>query len=293
MDRLIIGCGYLGLRVASLWKARGDDVFVLTRSEERAATLQEHGLKPILGDVANSDSLRGLPTAASVLYAVGYDRSGPHSKRAVYVDGLKNVLKQIQGRCQRFIYVSSTSVFGQSAGEFVDEMSATEPREENGQICLDAESVVRQFHDSTAMSAANAGAIILRLAGIYGPGRLLARIDQLQRNEPFTGNPEAWLNLIHVDDAAQALIASDERGRLGETYLVCDDQPLRRAEYYSALAARVGAPPPRFVELAVDSSERQQFNKRCLNHRLRNELGIELRYPTIIDGLNDLVAASP
>ena len=283
MNRLVIGCGYLGLRVASHWKALGDEVAVLTRSQERAEALSTQGFKPVVGDVMSPASLAQLPDSDTILYAVGFDRSGGHSKRNVYVEGLRNVLTQIRGRCGRLIYVSSTSVYGQSSGESVDETSATDPVEENGRICVDAESALRQSFGPPI----NNRAIVLRLAGIYGPGRLLARIDQLKQGEPLTGNPAAWLNLIHVDDAVLAVIAADERGTLGETYLVCDDRPLRRIEYYSALAERVGAAPPRFAELAPDSSERRQLNKRCMNHRLRGELGVELRYPTIIAGLDD------
>ncbi len=287
--RLVIGCGYLGLRVASQWKSRGDHVAVLTRSEERAKFLLSNGFQPIVGDVMDSDSLTRLPSAETVLHSIGFDRSGTYSKRAVYVDGLRNVLTQIRDRCRRLIFISSTSVYGQSSGELVDEYSKTEPVEENGHICVDAESVVWQFFDRNQRN----DAIILRLAGIYGPGRLLARIDQLKRHEPLTGNPAAWLNLIHVDDAAQAVLDVSERGQLGTTYMVSDDRPLRRTDYYSALAKKFGVPQPRFVELAADSLEQRRLNKRCVNHRMRHELGVVLRYPTIIEGLNALPEAKP
>lgn len=283
MRKLLIGCGYLGERVAREWLRQGDEVWALTRSRANAERFGGLGIKPVVGDVLDPQSLRTLPAAETVLYAVGFDRTGSVSKRAVYVDGLRNVLRQVGATCRRFVYVSSTSVYGQDAGELVDESSPTAPTEENGCICRDAESVVRQ---------AKSDAIVLRLAGIYGPGRLLARVEQLRRGERLTGNPDSWLNLIHVDDAARTMLAAETRGVPGATYLVCDDQPLPRREYYSALAEKVGAPVPQFEELAAEAPERRRLNKRCVNRRLREELRVELQFPTVIEGLRSLPEAT-
>ena len=137
MQKLIIGCGYLGERVAAAWKAGGDEVSVLTRSAARAERLVASGLNPLIGDVLKPESLRQMPQAEVVLYAVGFDRAGEASKRSVYVDGLRNVLAEIAQRSRQFLYVSSTSVYGQSDGELVDEASPTEPQEDSGQICRD------------------------------------------------------------------------------------------------------------------------------------------------------------
>ena len=283
MPALVIGCGYLGERVACEWLRSHDDVWALTRSTVNAERLARIGLRPVIGDVLDSDSLRKLPRVETVLYAVGFDRTGSASKRSVYVDGLSNVLQQVRASCERFLYVSSTSVYGQDSGELVDESSPTTPTEENGRICCDAEAVVRQLKED---------AIILRLAGIYGPGRLLARVEQLRRGERLTGNPEAWLNLIHVDDAARTVLAAETRGVPGATYLVCDDRPLHRREYYAALAEKVGAPRPQFEELAADAPDRQRLNKRCVNRRLREDLRVELQFPTVIDGLRAIPEAT-
>ncbi|MGE0375692.1 MAG: NAD-dependent epimerase/dehydratase family protein, partial [Planctomycetaceae bacterium] len=142
-SRLIIGCGYLGLRVARRWLAQGDAVAALTRSAERAAAFRERGIRPVVGDILSPDRLRDLPPATTVLYAVGYDRTTEASKRTVYVDGLRNVLLSLPKSVERFVYVSSTSVYGQSNGVWVDETSACEPRTDGGQICLDAERLLQ------------------------------------------------------------------------------------------------------------------------------------------------------
>ena len=277
-SRLIIGCGYLGRRAARRWVAQGDRVFALTRSESNAAELRELGVTPILGDVLDPSSLRSLPSTDTLLYAVGLDRNSGRSQREVYVDGLRSVLAELPASRPRIIYISSTSVYGQSAGEWVDEESECKPASPGGKVCLEAEELLRREAPS---------AQILRLAGIYGPGRLIARIEQLRNGSPLSGNPQAWLNLVHVEDAVSAVIASDRRGLPGSTWLVSDDRPSHRREYYDLLAWLVGAPAPRFAE--PESPADQQLNKRCRNRRLREALHVELRFPTIALGLPDAV----
>src|SRR5690606_29190096 len=145
-----------------------------------------------------------------------FDRTSGHSQRDVYVDGLRHVLNAMAGRCERFVYISSTSVYGQTQGEWVDESSPCRPDRPNGQACLEAENLVWEFFPA-GMDPEQSGAVVLRLAGIYGPGRLLRRVEQLRSGDPIGGNPEAWLNLIHVDDAATAVLACEQRFTPGET----------------------------------------------------------------------------
>lgn len=276
LSKLIIGCGYLGLRVARRWVAQGDAVFALTRSPDRAGKLRDAGIEPIVGDVTDAATLAGLPAVDTLLYAVGLDRAAGKSQREVYVGGLKNVAARLAGKVRRWISISSTSVYGQTDGEWVDESSECRPEAENGKVCLDAETVLR-----AAVPAAN----ILRLAGIYGPGRLVARLAALRAGIVLEGNPEAWLNLIHVDDAVASIIACERRGTPGSTYLVCDDRPCRRREYYALLANLIGAPAPRVPEPALSPGEPISLNKRCSNRRLHAELQVAFRYPTIEIGL--------
>ena len=274
MRNLIVGCGYLGRRVADIWMQHGLHVAALTRSLARGQELSVAGIEPCLGDVLRPDLLQALPEAHTVLYAVGYDRQASAGMREVYVAGLRNVLAQVAGRVERFLYVSSTSVYGQSQGEWVDEESACVPARENGRVCLDAEQVLSEFPQVPS--------IVLRSAGLYGPGRLLSRLESLRAGEPLPGNPQAWLNLIHVEDAARAAIACGGGPLSRGLYLLCDDRPVRRAEYYASLAALSGAPPPRYAEAAGEVAD---LNKRCSNQKLRRELGLELRYPSITEGL--------
>ena len=273
--KLVVGCGYLGRRVAERWRAEGHRVFATTRRPERAAELRAAGLEPVVCDVLAPDSLRALPDAGAVVYCVGLDRSAGAPMRTVYVDGLANVLTELARPDRRgpprFVYVSSTVVYGQADGSEVDETAATEPAEESGQVVLAAERLLRERLPS---------AVVLRFAGIYGPGRLI-RAQALQRGEPIPGDADKWLNLIHVADGAAAAVAAAEHGRPGAVYNVCDDRPVRRHDFYALLARLLGASPPRFAAPLLPEGA----NRRVVNHRLREELGVALRYPSYEQGL--------
>ena len=286
MSKLVIGCGYLGRRVAAAWLLAGQEVAALTRSTANAEELSQIGIWPVVGDICEPTTLAELPAAETVLFAVGFDRTSGRSQHEVYVDGLRNVLNQVASRCERFLYISSSSVYGQSAGEWVDETSPCEPAQPGGQCCLAAEVLVREFFPSSNQTAVTMRfANVLRLSGIYGPSRLLSRIESLRAREPLSGQGEAWLNLIHVDDAVAAVLACEQRGQPSETYLITDDQPIRREEYYSQLARLVAAPPPVFANDQPAKRGSGCLNKRCSNRKARAELGLALAYPTIIAGL--------
>jgi len=276
----IIGCGYVGLRVAKSWIADGHTVTALTRSEERAAEFREIGIRPILGDVLDQESLNALPEADLCLYAVGYDRSASADKRTVYVEGFKNVLDATGTKTKRWLHISSTSVYGQQSGEWVSENSPTEPISEGGKICFDAEKI---FSSHPEIS----NGTILRLGGIYGPDRLIARTTQLMSGTPLSGNPLAWLNLIHVDDIVATIrkMAEMPASDLADLYLLSDDRPITRHEFYYAISKRIGASNPEFETLSGEEQALLTLNKRCRNTKVKNDLEIDLIYGDIQDGL--------
>ena len=280
-DRLIIGCGYLGRRVAFAWKSPGTKLYALTRSLEHADELRKQGIEPLIGDVTDPASIPELPAIETVLYAIGLDRKSGRTQREVYVDGLARIVPQLATKSRRVIYISSTSVYSQNAGEWVDEESTCSPTTSSGQVCLDAEQLLR---------AAIPSAIILRLSGIYGPGRLIGRVDSLRAGTAPEGNPDGWLNLIHVDDAVQAVIACELRGQPSTTYLISDNEPVQRRIFYNTLAQRVGAPLPFAVDATATASS-TELNKRCKNRRMREQLGIELNYPSFSEGLAQSLSA--
>ena len=280
MQRLIIGCGYLGGRVARVWLERGDTVWALTRSADGGRRFEQLGIQPLLGDVTQPASLESLPECDTVLHAVGFDRNAGPSKRDVYVDGLGHVLDRTIDRCDRFLHVSSTSVYGQQAGEDVDESSVCQPEHEAGLICVAAEQAVgSRLSESRTTSGS-----VLRLAGIYGPDRLLSRIEAIRAGQALPGPADAWLNLIHVDDAVRAVIAAADAATLQPVYLVSDDRPIRRRDYYARLASLLDASAPEFDDAAV-GQHTHGLGKRCCNARLKSDLGVELQFPTIDEGL--------
>ncbi|MDZ4784374.1 MAG: NAD-dependent epimerase/dehydratase family protein [Planctomycetia bacterium] len=282
--RLIVGCGYLGRRVAELWRDAGDDVSVTTRSPQRAALLRADGFQVIEVDITQPEPWPALPAATTVLFAIGFDRHAGHAMRTVYVDGLRRALAMLPAEVGRFIYISSTGVYGQSHDEIVDEDSPTEPTREGGRICLEAESWLRRH-------PLGERAVILRLAGIYGPGRI-PRLAAIRAGEPLALPTEGYLNLIHVEDAARIVLLAAEFAQTPRTYLVSDGHPLKRSAYYNEVARRLNAPRPEYVEpdVSAAAASRAESSKRLDIRRLLTELPLTLKYPNYKHGLKAILA---
>jgi nucleoside-diphosphate-sugar epimerase len=289
VSTLIVGCGYLGHRVGARLRDRGEQVHGTIRSPNRAEEIAGQGIEPVVADVLDLDSLRGLPATERVFYCVGFDRSAGATMRTVYVDGLQNVLDSLPRSVSRFVYASSSGVYGQTDGEWVDENSTTRPQHESGKVCLEAEQLVRVWADSRASSVS---AVILRYVGLYGPGRVVRRAI-LERAEPIPGDPAKYLNLIHIDDAVLAGVAALETIEVEPIYLIGDDRPVTRREYYSLMATLLSAPEPRFEPPGPEGREssRDATNKRVANHRMKRGLGLKLIYPDITTGLPAAIRA--
>lgn len=283
MSKLIVGCGYLGFRVAQLWRSAGIEVLATTRSAERASSWSAWGLRPIVWDVTSGK----LPLAAevdTVVYAIGYDRASGRSKHEVYAEGLRNTLAGLSPATRRVILVSSVGVYSQHNGEWIDESSACEPTREGGQAALAAEECL-------FTSSFRERAIVLRAAGIYGPGRIPRSADLLA-GRGLAVEADSFLNLIHVDDLAQIVVAA-EQIQAPRTLLVSDGCPVLRREYYEYLAQLLGAPAVQFLPSAAGSRERERGggNKRVCNARLREEIALELNYADFRTGLTSIVNA--
>ena len=284
MTTLIVGCGYLGRRVGWRLRQRGERVFGTVRSGSSAKGLEPWGIEPVIADVLDPGAIGRLPEADRVVYCVGFDRAAGIPMRAVYVDGLKAVLDRLGSVVTRIVYASSTGVFGKDDGGWVDEGSPTEPRHESGRVCLDAEDVVR---------ASGVHSVVIRYAGLYGPGRIVRR-DAVAKGEFLVGDPDRFLNLIHIDDAAGAAVAALDVESAGPLYVACDDRPVPRRLYYAAVAAAIGAPEPRFrpPEPGSPESRREEANKRVRNDRIKADLNLSWMFPTIESGVPDALARS-
>jgi nucleoside-diphosphate-sugar epimerase len=286
MAKLIFGCGYLGLPVARLWRQTGDEVLAVTRSAEKGASLAREGIDPIVADWTREAALDlgRLPPIDTVLFAVGYERGSAAPIEEVYAGGLARALAALPAEVKQFIYISTTGVYGDAAGEWVDEETPCLPTRAGGKASLAAEELLQR-------SPFAERSIVLRLAGLYGPGRI-PRADALLAGEPIDAPQGGFLNLIHVEDAAAIVLLAEEKAPLPRTYVVSDGQPVVRAEYYAELARLLDAPPPRFVPADPGSAAAQRAagDKRVSNRRLLTELSPSLKYPSYREGLSAIVA---
>jgi nucleoside-diphosphate-sugar epimerase len=285
--KLVVGCGYLGSRVAALWLAQNKSVAVVTRSAERARRLQADGYVPSVADVTDPQSLinvRQLGPIDSVLYAVGFDRAAGQTMREVYVEGLRALLDALPTTVERIIYISTTGVYSQNDGGWIDENSECQPTRDAGRVCLEAELLLAQH-------ALGSRAIVLRLVGIYGPGRIPRR-NELLSGQPVAAAADAWLNLIHVDDAARIVLAVEKQVRPPRMYLVADGQPVRRRDYYAEAARLLQAPPPVFSkeEPKIQTERRGSTDKRVNIARLTSEVQFDFQYPSFREGLSSCIA---
>ena len=281
---LVVGCGYLGKRVADQWVGDGHLVYAITRSPERATSFRKDGLRPIVADITQPDTMPTLPHVETILYAVGYDRQARPSMREVYVDGLANVLDRIPDIPGRIIYISSTGVYGQTDGAWVDEESKCEPTREGGKACLAAEELL-------AAHTIGAKRIILRLAGIYGPGRI-PQLDRIMSANAIRGSADGHVNLIHVDDALNIVLAAERHVQPPQMYVISDGEPVRRGDFYRYLVQLLGLPEP-YSYKPVDKatiSERSATDKRIRNNRMRRDLPVQLKYPSYREGLTSIVS---
>jgi nucleoside-diphosphate-sugar epimerase len=285
--RLVVGCGYLGERVARRWLARGDRVVGITRSTGRAEVLAATGIEPEILDVAATGpdwagliARRGCP--ATVFWAVGFDRSAGASYADVHVAGLGRLLDALAaaGCRPRVILSSSTGVWGDEGGGQVAETTPVNPSREAGRVLVEAESLLagHPLGPGTA----------LRFAGLYGPGRL-PRLGDLRAGRPIAADPDSWLNLVHVDDAAHVVVAVADAPAPRPLYVVSDGTPVRRHDWYGRLADLAGGPPPVWDESAPRS---RGGDKRIDSTLVWADLGIGPTPPDALATLPLLVAAT-
>ncbi len=283
--RLIAGCGYLGRRVAKLWLDQGIAVAALTRTEVGALALHSLGIQPILGDVTDPKSLLQIAEFGpfeGLFHAVGLDRSSGKSMNEVYVQGLVNLLDNLPlARCPKMVFVSSTSVYAQTDGSWINETTKPNAVSGSGGTANLAETVLHQHRPS---------AVILRFAGIYGPGRLL-RSKAIEGGDPIPVDPEKWLNLIHVDDGARAVDLAWNKAASGMTLHLADGNPVLRGDYYRTLAKLLGAPAPSFAAGIPGTRGGPDASHRRIDSGFAKEvLGWQPYYPTYESGLQGILA---
>lgn len=248
---LVAGCGYLGVAVARLLQKAGWRVTGITRSGETA----ESGIPTVGCDISDPVQVAQLPTAELVIDCVSSSKGGAESYERVYFQGAKNLLELLKPRV--FVFTSSTSVYAQTDHSVVNEESLAEPERETGRILRRTEELVLSH-----------GGLVARLAGIYGPGRSVLLRKFLDGTAIIEGEGDRFLNQIHRDDAAAALLLMGTRPLESGIYNVSDDTPIRQKECYQWLAGHFGKPLPPYGPIDLNR-KRGWTSKRVCNERLR------------------------
>ena len=277
---VIVGCGDVGSRLAVQLQQAGWRVHGLRRD----VSLLPAGVLPLPADLQCEACPPAWPPAAPdyLVFCAAPGSSDASAYRATYVDGLRHVLGWLEQRGQRprrLLFVSSTGVYGQAAGEWVDEASPCQPDSWSGRTLLEAEGVAL---------GCGIPASVVRLAGIYGPGRRWL-LNQVRAGYRAPSAPPQYANRIHAEDAAgllACLLQADVRGvALEAVYVGVDDEPAPLHEVVAWLRERLG-----ISHWAAESTTRRAGSKRCSNARAR-ALGWEPRYPSYREGYAALLEA--
>jgi nucleoside-diphosphate-sugar epimerase len=277
---LIAGCGYVGTALGLRLAAAGHVVWGIRRSAEGLPS----GIRHVAADLTIPETLRELPPALDVVFYTAAP-NGPDEAayRAIYVDGLRYVLEALVRQHQspqRVLLTSSTAVYAQLGGEWVDETSPTEPQHFTGRRVLEGERVLLDGPFP---------ATVLRLGGIYGPGRtsLIERVRQGLAT--CRDGPPLYTNRIHRDDCAGALHHLMTLPQPDSRYIAVDHEPADYCDVLCWLAAQLGAPPPRVEASSGTDTRRHRTNKRCRHDKLITS-GYVFRYPTFREGYAALLA---
>jgi nucleoside-diphosphate-sugar epimerase len=274
MRVLISGCGDLGTEVGLRLAAEGHEVFGLRRDP----SVLPPTIHPVAGDLTADDGLAAVPGDVELLVhtptAGGRD---PARYAAVYRDGLERLLARLAGpgaALRRALFVSSTTVYGDAGGGRVDEDTPTDPASATGEQIVAAEQV---------LLSSDVEPVVLRLAGIYGPGRT-RQIDKVRSGEAVRPDPPRHANRIHRDDAARAVVHLLTRETVEPIYLGVDHAPVDLGEVLTFLAAELGVPRP-----PAGPTSGRGGDKRCSNDRLVAS-GFTFTYPTYREGYRAVIA---
>jgi nucleoside-diphosphate-sugar epimerase len=279
---LIAGCGYVGESLARRLTVAGHRVWGLRRRPHPVG----EGIHTIVADLLDSEALGlaigDLPELDTVFYTTAADGRDEAAYRAAYVQGLETLLRVLEEQervPRRLLYTSSTSVYGQQAGEWVDEDSPTEPEHFTGRILLEGEALLVRAPFPTT---------VVRFGGIYGPGRTRL-IEQVRRGAARIPASPLYTNRIHRDDCAGVLHHLMELPQAADLYLGVDDDPAEYGAVLRRLAERLGKPePPEATEEEPRGDRSRGAGKRCRNLRLRQS-GYIFQYPTFREGYTALL----
>jgi nucleoside-diphosphate-sugar epimerase len=274
---LIVGCGFVGLPLARNFASSGWETHAITASEASAAKLAQEPFSAYALDIADKSGVGRLARRRFdvVIHCASSRRGGTSDYAAVFLTGTQNLMANLE--YERLIFTSSTSVYAQTDGSTVDEMSPADPVRETGQI-------LRKTEDLVLVS----GGTVARLAGLYGPGRCAPLQKLLDGRAMIEEDGSRLMNSVHQADAAKALQFLAER-ELSGVFNVVDDHSVAEIEWYRYVCHLLSKPFPPVGPRDLNR-KRGWTNKRVSNRKLRS-LGWELVYPTFKEGLEGTVSA--
>lgn len=278
MRVLIVGCGYVGLPLGGRLARAGHEVFGLRRNPSVEPELRAAGIHPLFADITRQGELEKLPVGFDwVVHCVAAGRD-LESYRQIYFDGTSRLLEWlVRNPPKKFVYTSSTSVYGQNDGSLVDETSPVEPAAETSQILVATENLLLRAATSDAGRTAFP-AIVLRVAGIYGPERGHGFKQFLNGEARIEGAGSRFMNMIHRNDVGGCVLAALQKGRPGQIYNAVDNEPVTQLDFYQWLAHALARElPPKEPENLL--RRRGVTNKRVSNLKLRAELGYAFQFP--------------
>ncbi|MFB6300916.1 MAG: SDR family oxidoreductase [Halobacteriales archaeon] len=285
MDIAILGCGYVGLELGRQLRDGDHTVIGVRRSAAGLDRIEDAGLAAVQADVTDERTLRRIPDVDAVVFIASSGGRGADAARRIYVDGLETTIEHFGSRenpPDRLLYTSSTGVYGDHDGEWVDEETPIEPTTEKTAVLAEAERLARDRAAEYGI-----GGTVARFAGLYGPDRY--------RLERYLDGPvtAGYLNMVHREDAAGACrFLLTEAATKGEVVIIVDDEPVGKWTFADWLAEQCNTPAPaketideRIArgDLSTAAERRLRTQKRCSNEKLR-ELGYELAYPTYCEG---------
>ena len=277
MRVLIVGCGYVGLPLGKELVRQGHEVFGLRRSALAEAELLAAGITPLHADITQPDSLKNLPRDFDwVVNCTASGGGGADDYRKIYLEGNSNLVAWLaDSPLKKFIYTGSSSVYGQNDGSVVTEESPVEPAAETSKVLAGTEKFLL-----AAVTERGLPAVILRVAGIYGPGRGHSFKSFLRGDARIEGDGARWLNMIHRDDLIGVIIAALREAKPGEIFNAADNAPVSQRDFFEWLAAELKRPmPPTVLGDAEVWRKRGVTNKRVSNAKLRTELEYAFQFP--------------
>lgn len=278
---VVLGCGYVGLELASELLGRGHDVIGVRRSPTGLTAIKQAGARPIAADVTDPRTLHRIPSPDTVVYCVSSGGRGTTNARDVYLEGLRTTIRHLAARPKppsRFVYTSSTGVYGDRNGRWVTEDDPVVPVTQRQSILIGAERLSRTITTRHAISST-----VVRLGGIYGPGRY-----PIERYLTGPVRP-GYVNFIHRNDAARAIACLLDRDPsiIPGVVNVVDNAPASRWVFADWIASACGTDPPPKKHPGGPRATRP--GKRCSNAKLR-QLGFEVEYPSYRAGMRAAVS---